>query len=183
MYLEIAINLFCLQGFKSLISVHFNIRAIKKQGGENVAAKMYKILTLFSVGAICYGFMEILNRGYSHITMGVLGGTSMLVIHIMNGERRRGVSLLSVLAVSAAFITAIEFLAGEYLNRYLGMDRYACHLLLCGLGYPILVCLRIILYADIFSRNTLSLLNEEKKKYLRRLDKSTIICTAQYVKI
>ena len=35
---------------------------------------MYKILTLFSVGAICYGFMEILNRGYSHITMGVLGG-------------------------------------------------------------------------------------------------------------
>ena len=115
MYLEIAINLFCLQGFKSLISVHFNIRAIKKQGGENVAAKMYKILTLFSVGAICYGFMEILNRGYSHITMGVLGGTSMLVIHIMNGERRRGVSLLSVLTVSAAFITAIEFLAGEYL--------------------------------------------------------------------
>ena len=155
---------------------------------------MYKILTLFSVGAICYGFMEILNRGYSHITMGVLGGTSMLVIHIMNGERRRGVSLLSVLAVSAAFITAIEFLAGEYLNRYLGMgiwsyeevpltDRYACHLLLCGLGYPILVCLRIILYADIFSRNTLSLLNEEKKKYLRRLDKCTIICTVQYVKI
>ena len=156
---------------------------------------MYKILTLFSVGAICYGFMEILNRGYSHITMGVLGGASMLVIHIMNGERRQGVSLLSVLAVSAAFITAIEFLAGEYLNRYLGMgiwsyeevplnfDGQICHLLLCGLGCPILVCLRIILYADIFSRNTLSLLNEEKKKYLRRLDKSAIICTAQYVKI
>ncbi|BFK56696.1 MAG: putative ABC transporter permease [Ruminococcus bicirculans (ex Wegman et al. 2014)] len=90
-----------------------------------MAAKMYKILTLFSVGAICYGFMEILNRGYSHITMGVLGGTSMLVIHIMNGERRRGVSLLSVLAVSAAFITAIEFLAGEYLNRYLGMGIWS----------------------------------------------------------
>ena len=97
----------------------------KKQGGENVAAKMYKILTLFSVGAICYGFMEILNRGYSHITMGVLGGASMLVIHIMNGERRQGVSLLSVLAVSAAFITAIEFLAGEYLNRYLGMGIWS----------------------------------------------------------
>lgn len=47
------------------------------------------------------------------------------VIHIMNGERRRGVSLLSVLAVSAAFITAIEFLAGEYLNRYLGMGIWS----------------------------------------------------------
>ena len=82
-----------------------------------MAAKTYKMLTLFSVGAICYGFMEILNRGYSHITM--------LVIHIMNGERRRGVSLLSVLAVSAAFITAIEFLAGEYLNRYLGMGIWS----------------------------------------------------------
>ena len=27
LYLEIAINLFCFQGFKTLISVHFNIRA------------------------------------------------------------------------------------------------------------------------------------------------------------
>lgn len=35
------------------------------------------------------------------------------------------VSLLSVLAVSAAFITAIEFLAGEYLNRYLGMGIWS----------------------------------------------------------
>ena len=43
----------------------------------------------------------------------------------MNGERRRGVSLLSVLAVSAAFITAIEFLSGEYLNRYLGMGIWS----------------------------------------------------------
>ena len=61
LYLEIAINLFCFQGFKTLISVHFNIRAIKKQGGENVAAKMYKMLTLFSVGAICYGFLSLIH--------------------------------------------------------------------------------------------------------------------------
>jgi len=90
-----------------------------------VAAKIYKILTLFSVGAICYGFMEILNRGYSHITMGVLGGASMLVIHILNGERKNGVKLWAVLVVSAAFITSIEFLAGEYLNRYLGMGIWS----------------------------------------------------------
>ena len=69
----------------------------KKQGGENVAAKMYKILTLFSVGAICYGFMEILNRGYSHITMGVLGGASMLVIHIMNGVPGPGIYLSPII--------------------------------------------------------------------------------------
>ena len=90
-----------------------------------MAAKIYKILTLFSVGAICYGFMEILNRGYSHITMGVLGGASMLVIHILNGERKNGVKMWAVLAVSAAFITSIEFLAGEYLNRYLGMGIWS----------------------------------------------------------
>ena len=94
-------------------------------GGENVAQKALKILTLFSVGAICYGFMEILNRGYSHITMGVLGGASLLVIHILNGERKNGLRLWLVLGISALFITSIEFLAGEYLNRFLGLGIWS----------------------------------------------------------
>lgn len=84
-----------------------------------------KFMTVFTVGCLCYGFMEILNRGFTHITMGLLGGISMLVIHTLNGERSRGVSLLTVLTVSALFITSIEFLAGEYLNRYLGMGIWS----------------------------------------------------------
>lgn len=89
------------------------------------AYNLLKILTLFSVGAICYGFMEILNRGYSHITMGVLGGASLLVIHILNGERKNGLRLWLVLGISALFITSIEFLSGEYLNRFLGLGIWS----------------------------------------------------------
>ncbi|WP_295211685.1 hypothetical protein [Ruminococcus sp.] len=89
------------------------------------AYNLLKILTLFSVGAICYGFMEILNRGYSHITMGVLGGASLLVIHILNGERKKGLRLWLVLGISALFITSIEFLSGEYLNRFLGLGIWS----------------------------------------------------------
>lgn len=105
-------------------SVHFNsIRYFRED--KQVREQALKFMTVFTVGCLCYGFMEILNRGFTHITMGLLGGISMLVIHTLNGERGRGVSLLSVLIVSALFITSIEFLAGEYLNRYLGMGIWS----------------------------------------------------------
>ena len=85
-----------------------------------------KLLTIFVVGGLCYGFMEILNRGFSHITMGILGGCSFIVIHILNGERRSGkMGLLSILFISGFFITSIEFLAGEYLNRVLMLNIWS----------------------------------------------------------
>ncbi len=114
----------------------------------------------------------------------------------MNGERRRGVSLLSVLAVSAAFITAIEFLAGEYLNRYLGMGIWSYEEVplnfdgqIClpfafvwfGLSY-IGVLADNFIRRHIFKEYPVIVKRGKEKKYLRRLDKSTIICTAQYVK-
>ena len=33
-----------------------------------------KIFTLFAVGALIYGMIEISVRGFTHITMGLLGG-------------------------------------------------------------------------------------------------------------
>ena len=104
--------------------LHILILANEKcKGGKNVNVKICKFISVFICGALCYGFMEILNRGYTHITMGILGGTSFLVIHILNGERREGKrSLFSVLCLSGLFITSIEFISGEYLNKYLDLN-------------------------------------------------------------
>ena len=67
-----------------------------------------------------YGAAEVFSRGYSHITMGVLGGLSFLVIHEMNGEIICGrTGKLTSALISAFFITASELLAGEILNRYM----------------------------------------------------------------
>ena len=85
--------------------------------------KILEILTIFIFGALCYGLMEVLSRGFTHISMGVLGGISFVVIHILNDERIKGkISLFPVLIISGLFITSIEFLAGEYLNRILGLN-------------------------------------------------------------
>lgn len=71
---------------------------------------------------MCYGIIELVNRGFSHISMGLLGAFSMLVIHELNGERRSDrLKLIYVVLISTLFITSGELLAGEILNRYLGM--------------------------------------------------------------
>lgn len=85
-------------------------------------SKAVKAFTLFVVGALIYGLIEISVRGFTHITMGVLGGISMVVIHLLNDERRRGMNYFLQISIAAFFITAIEFLAGEILNRYLQMN-------------------------------------------------------------
>lgn len=81
-----------------------------------------KYFTVFIVGALTYGLIEISVRGFSHITMGILGGISMAVMHILNDERREGMSFSMQIGISALFITAIEFLAGEILNVLLKMN-------------------------------------------------------------
>lgn len=43
-----------------------------------------KHLFLFLVGASLYIFIEVIYRGYSHWTMGVLGGISFISIGLIN---------------------------------------------------------------------------------------------------
>lgn len=80
-----------------------------------------KFFTLFAVGGLAYGCIEIAERGYSHITMALLGGAAMAVIHILNEQRRHGGSLPLLAFISALFITSCELLSGEILNRLLDM--------------------------------------------------------------
>ena len=46
----------------------------------------------------------------------------MVMIHLLNDERRRGMNYFLQLLIAASFITAIEFFAGEILNRRLQMN-------------------------------------------------------------
>ena len=84
-----------------------------------------ELFAVFCVGAIAYGSVEVIERGYSHITMALLGGVSMVMIHLLNDDRRKGANTLLLLMISALFITACEFLAGEILNVCLGMHIWS----------------------------------------------------------
>lgn len=91
-----------------------------------MSEKALKIITIFAVGALCYGSMEIINRGFTHISMGILGGLSFLVIHILNGDYRNGnIRMITLLIISALFITSAEFFTGELLNHILGMNIWS----------------------------------------------------------
>lgn len=84
-----------------------------------------QLFAAFCTGAIGYGTVEVIERGYSHITMALLGGLSMAVIHLLNDDRRQGIPVLVSLGLSAAFITACELLAGEILNVALKMHIWS----------------------------------------------------------
>lgn len=84
-----------------------------------------EMFTVMAVGAIGYGAIEVLVRGHSHITMALLGGISMIAIHILGDDRRNGASLIVLLTMSAIFITSCEFLAGEILNVGLKMHIWS----------------------------------------------------------
>lgn len=83
---------------------------------------LLKNFTMFVIGALVYGLIEISVRGFTHISMGVLGGLSMAVIHLTNDARRDGMNYFLQISIIAFFITAIEFITGEILNVRLGMN-------------------------------------------------------------
>ncbi len=84
--------------------------------------KFLKLFAVFVLGALAYGMIEVSVRGFSHITMGLLGGASMIVIHFLNDRRREGMNFFLQIIISAIFITSAEFLSGEILNRLLHMN-------------------------------------------------------------
>lgn len=83
---------------------------------------VYMYLTVFVAGGFAYGLIEIMARGFTHISMGVLGGAAMCLIHRMNGGVRTLPRIMGRAVLSAAFITMMEFITGEILNIRLGMN-------------------------------------------------------------
>ncbi|WP_051539818.1 hypothetical protein [Ruminococcus sp. FC2018] len=80
-----------------------------------------KLLTVFVFGGFSYGAIEVFSRGYTYISMGLAGGVCLVIIHLLNDERRNGMKLNTALIISLFFILSGEFLTGEILNRTLDM--------------------------------------------------------------
>lgn len=70
---------------------------------------------MFSVGAIGYGFIEILWRGYTHWSMVIAGGISFLGIFKIS-ERLKKCSLFTKALAGCGFITTVEYIFGVIFN-------------------------------------------------------------------
>lgn len=81
-----------------------------------------KLLTYMSAGALCYGAMEVLSRGFTHISMGLLGGICFVFIGFTGSLRRKDrLTLLQQLVLCTMFITVSELLCGLIANEAMGL--------------------------------------------------------------
>lgn len=76
---------------------------------------------LFLLGGFSYCFIEILARGYSHISMLIAGGLCFVLIGNLN-RKRKDMSLVGQMFLSTFIITGIELVTGLIVNVWLGLD-------------------------------------------------------------
>jgi uncharacterized membrane protein len=81
-----------------------------------------KYTLLFLIGGFSYGGIEILFRGYSHISMLVAGGICFILIGLLNEGYSRKLSQVSQMAISAVIITLVEFVTGLIVNVWLKLN-------------------------------------------------------------
>ena len=74
---------------------------------------------IYTLGAIGYGLLELLWRGYTHWSMTVAGGLCFMIIYGMNAKRA-GWGLYKKCMVGALVVTTVEFVLGCIVNIALG---------------------------------------------------------------
>ena len=79
-----------------------------------------KILTVFSIGAVCYSALEILWRGFAHWSMSLAGGVCMCGIYTINDKMKK-INRMEKCALCTLLITTVEFLFGVIFNLILHM--------------------------------------------------------------
>ena len=72
---------------------------------------------IFAIGALGYGFMEILFRGFTHWTMMLTGGACLLTLYYLNQQFHNKPLVLKAL-VGALVITVYELAVGIIVNLW-----------------------------------------------------------------
>ncbi|MCL1903205.1 MAG: putative ABC transporter permease [Oscillospiraceae bacterium] len=82
---------------------------------------MIKILLLFTAGGFIYGAVEILHRGFTHISMFIVGGICFLLIGAF-GYSKRDIPVTVRMLLSAVMITTLELTSGLIVNVWLRLN-------------------------------------------------------------
>lgn len=82
---------------------------------------LFKYLFLFGIGAFLYLWVEIFYRGYTHWTMGVLGGLCFVLVGFINEYLSWDTPLWLQGVIGSFIITVLEFISGLALNIWLGL--------------------------------------------------------------
>lgn len=77
---------------------------------------------LFLLGGFAYYYIEVLWRGFSHISMVLCGGCCFVSVGRITSFLKNKVSLLMQMFIGSCTITIIEFLTGAIVNLWLHLN-------------------------------------------------------------
>ena len=83
--------------------------------------KFIRYITLFLIGGFLYCCIEVIARGFSHISMLIAGGLAFVLIGNLN-KTRKDMSLIGQMFISMIIITFIELFTGIIVNKIMGLD-------------------------------------------------------------
>jgi uncharacterized membrane protein len=84
--------------------------------------RFLKYTFLFLIGGFLYGGIEIIYRGYSHISMLIAGGICFILIGLLNEVYSWNMALVSQMVISALIITTVELVVGLIVNVRLKLN-------------------------------------------------------------
>ena len=84
--------------------------------------KLSEYLFLWAVGGSVYYSFEVIFRGFSHWSMFILGGICFVFFYIQGTALHWSDPLWKQVARCVVFITAMEFITGIIVNKWLGLQ-------------------------------------------------------------
>lgn len=115
---------------------------------------------IYTMGAMGYGLLETLWRGYTHWSMTIAGGLCFMLVYGINA-RHKGWQIWKKCMAGAITVAAVEFIIGCIVNIILGWEVWdysdmpfsimgqVC-LGFCGLWF--LLCIPIISLSDLLQK-------------------------------
>lgn len=77
---------------------------------------------MFFTGGFIYCGIEILSRGFSHISMLITGGICFLLVGAVENLLGESASVVAQMLVCGLMITLVEFLVGMLVNRQMHLN-------------------------------------------------------------
>lgn len=87
-----------------------------------VLCYLIKEVILLLIGGLVYMGIEILWRGYTHWTMGIVGGLCFVLIGLINELFNYEMPIEYQAIISAVIVTVVEFISGMIINVRLGWN-------------------------------------------------------------
>lgn len=88
---------------------------------KSIKTRVCKDLSLFLMGGLAYGLIEILWRRRTHISMVITGGLCFIILYKIF-KKCTDIALISKCVIGSAVITVLEFFCGCIVNLWLRLN-------------------------------------------------------------